>query len=64
MTRYLSKKCPTTLDLAAQILEAQGVAMVAGEGFGAPGYLRLSFARPMAELREGAQRLTAFLSGL
>jgi aspartate aminotransferase len=62
MTGYLSRECPTTLDLAGQILEAQGVAMVAGEGFGAPGYLRLSFARPLSELREGAARLRAFLS--
>ena len=33
-----------------------------GEGFGAPGYLRISFARPMEELREGVQRLAAFLA--
>lgn len=64
MTGYLSKSCPTTLELGTRILEAQGVALVAGEGFGAPGYLRLSFARPMAELREGASRLRAFLAGL
>lgn len=64
VTPYLSKRCPTTLDLAGQLLEAQGVAMVAGEGFGAPGYLRLSFARPLSELREGAARIKAFLAGL
>jgi aspartate aminotransferase len=63
LTAYLSRSCPTTLDLAAQILEAEGVAMVAGEGFGAPGYLRLSFARPLSELRDGATRLRRFLSG-
>jgi aspartate/methionine/tyrosine aminotransferase len=37
---------------------------VPGEGFGAPGYLRVSFARPMDELREGAQRIDAFLRGV
>jgi len=37
---------------------------VPGEGFGAPGYMRLSFARPMKDLQEGATRLTKFLAGL
>ena len=35
----------------------KGVAVVPGEGFGAPGYLRLSFASAMADLREGARRI-------
>ncbi len=64
LKRYLSKSCPTTLDLAGQLLEAQGVALVAGEGFGTPGYLRLSFARSMSELRDGAARIGQFLSEL
>jgi len=58
---YLSKQCPTTLDLGSRLLEEQGVAVVPGEGFGAPGYLRLSFARSMGDLREGAYRIAAFL---
>jgi aspartate/methionine/tyrosine aminotransferase len=37
---------------------------VPGEGFAAPGYLRVSFARPMEELKEGVKRLAAFLEGL
>ena len=36
--------------------------MVPGEGFAAPGYLRVSFARPMADLQAGAERIAAFLS--
>lgn len=62
--RCLSSKVPTTLALALRLLEETGVATVPGEGFGAPGYLRVSFARPMDELREGAQRIDAFLRGL
>ena len=58
---YLSKQCPTTLDLGSRLLEEQGVAVVPGEGFGAPGYLRLSFARSMGDLREGAYRIASFL---
>jgi aspartate aminotransferase len=58
---YLSKQCPTTLDLGARLLEEEGVAMVPGEGFGAPGYMRLSFARSMPELKEGVSRIGRFL---
>jgi aspartate aminotransferase len=62
--RYLSAKAPTTLELARLLLEEKGIATVPGEGFGAPGYLRISFARPLEELREGASRIAAFLGGL
>jgi aspartate aminotransferase len=64
VARYVGRKVPTTLDLAARLLEEQKVAVVPGEGFGAPGYLRLSFARSMDDLQEGARRLGAFLDGL
>jgi len=40
------------------------VAVVPGEGFAAPGYLRVSFARPMDELKEGVRRISSFLAGL
>jgi aspartate aminotransferase len=62
--RYLSSQVPTTLDLASRLLDEQGLAAVPGEGFGAPGYLRLSFARPLEELKEGAARLASFLAQL
>jgi aspartate aminotransferase len=62
--RYLSARLPTTLDLAERLLEETGVAVVPGEGFGAPGYVRLSFARPLEELQEGVTRMGAFLAGL
>jgi aspartate aminotransferase len=61
---YLSRTLPTTLDLGRRLLEEEGVAIVPGEGFGAPGYARLSFARPMDELRDGAARVASFLAGL
>jgi aspartate aminotransferase len=62
--RYLGRRVPDTLSLASQLLEKSRVAVVPGEGFGAPGYLRLSFARPMAELEAGVARLRSFLEGL
>ncbi len=61
---YLSRQVPTTLDLGGHLLEQEGVALVPGEGFGAPGYMRLSFARSMKDLQEGAARLAKFLAGL
>lgn len=64
VARYLGKPLPTTLDLAGRLLDEEKVAVVAGEGFGAPGYLRLSFARSMDELREGTKRIAAFFSRL
>jgi aspartate aminotransferase len=62
VSRYLSQRCPTTLALGERLLEEEGLATVPGEGFGRAGYLRLSFARPQDELREGARRLAAFLA--
>ncbi|HVR71267.1 MAG TPA: pyridoxal phosphate-dependent aminotransferase [Vicinamibacteria bacterium] len=64
VARHLGAKVPTTLELASRLLEEQKVAVVPGEGFGAPGYLRISFARSMDDLQEGARRLAAFLAGL
>ena len=62
--RHLSSRLPDTLALALRLLDETKVAVVPGEGFGAPGYLRVSFARPMDELKEGVRRISAFLAGL
>jgi len=62
--RYLRGSVSTSLDLAGRLLDEEKVAVVAGEGFGAPGYLRISFARSMDDLREGAKRIAAFFSRL
>ena len=62
--RHLSPRTPDTLALALRLLDETKVAVVPGEGFGAPGYLRVSFARPMDELKEGVRRISAFLAGL
>jgi aspartate aminotransferase len=63
VARHLGPAMPTTLDLAQRLLEEKGVAVVPGEGFGTPGYVRISFARPMEELREGVRLLGDFLGG-
>ena len=62
--RLLTESCPTTLELALRLLEEEHLAVVPGEGFGAPGYLRVSFARGRRELREGVRRFGRFVAAL
>ena len=48
----------------AQLLLEKGlVAVVPGEAFGAPGYLRWSYATSMENIKEGLDRLEKFLKG-
>ncbi len=47
----------TSSELATTILEQADVAVVPGEAFGTPGYLRLSYALADEDLVEGVQRL-------
>jgi aspartate aminotransferase len=47
----------TTLELAEAILTEAKVALVPGEAFGAPGFVRLSFALSDDALAEGVGRL-------
>jgi aspartate aminotransferase len=49
------------VELAEWMLEHAGVAMVPGTAFGAPGYLRLSYATSMANLEECIRRIRAAL---
>jgi aspartate aminotransferase len=62
--RHLSPAAPDTTTLAARLLEETGVAVVPGEGFDAPGHLRISFASSLDDLREGARRMGEFFSRL
>lgn len=48
-------------DFAIRLLEEHEIAVVPGEAFGAPGCVRLSFARPEQELSEAIARIQAFL---
>jgi aspartate/methionine/tyrosine aminotransferase len=51
----------TSAELAALILDEAEVAVVPGEAFGAPGYLRLSYALGGEDLHEGATRIADLL---
>jgi aspartate aminotransferase len=61
--RRLTSALPDTMALGARLLEEEQVAVVPGEGFGAPGFFRLSFAASLPDLREGARRLARFFGG-
>lgn len=52
----------TTVELAALILEEVEVAVVPGEAFGTPGYLRLSYALGDEDLVEGIARIQKLLA--
>ncbi len=49
-------------DLAKYLLEKAHVAVVPGEGFGADGYVRLSYAASAATIKDGMERITQLLS--
>ncbi len=50
-------KIKTSDDLAAFLLEKSKVAVVPGTGFGAEGYIRLSYATSMEKITEGMKRI-------
>ena len=54
----------TSADFAQALLEQEHVAVTPGEGFDAPGYLRISYATSMEQLREGATRILRFAESL
>jgi aspartate aminotransferase len=49
-------------ELAKELLEKAHVALVPGEAFGAPGFLRLSYATSLERIEEGLRRLNKFLT--
>jgi aspartate aminotransferase len=49
-------------ELAHNLLEKAHVALVPGEAFGAPGFLRLSYATSIERIDEGLRRLNRFFT--
>jgi aspartate aminotransferase len=50
-----------SVEFATALLERKHVAVVPGVGFGADGYIRLSYATGMSDIEEGLNRLEEFL---
>lgn len=57
------RRVDSTVDLADVALEVAKVAVVPGEAFDAPGYVRMSFALADDDIAEGVQRFADLLSG-
>jgi aspartate aminotransferase len=51
---------PTTIDFAQALLDEARVAVTPGEAFDTPGFVRLSCAASMDDLREGSRRIVEF----
>ena len=51
----------SSMDVAAALLDEAKIAVVPGEAFGAPGYLRLSFALADDEMADGLDRFAALV---
>jgi aspartate aminotransferase len=51
-----------TTELASLLLDKARVALVGGDAFGAPGYLRISYATSLDRIEEGLRRLDRFFS--
>jgi aspartate aminotransferase len=54
----------TSSDFAQALIEKEHVVVTAGEAFDAPGYLRISYATSMEQLREGATRILRFVESM
>ncbi len=59
--RYLSRRAPTALALATDLLEKAGVAVTPGDDFGRPDLFRVSLTAK--NVLEGVRRMRAFFSG-
>jgi aspartate aminotransferase len=55
-----TKETPSAAAVASQLLEREHVALVPGEGFGAPAFVRLSYATSMGRIDEGLRRMSRF----
>ena len=60
----LGGRYPTADALAEGLLEEEGIAVVSGESFGAPGHIRLSYALSDDDLERGVSRMLAMFGRL
>ena len=52
----------TSTEFAEALLDESRVAVTPGEAFDAPGFIRISYATSMENLREGSRRLLEFVA--
>ncbi len=56
------RKITSTIDLANLMLDEAKIAVVPGEAFGAPGYIRFSYATSLDNIAEGLEHMKHFLN--
>ncbi|HET6977789.1 MAG TPA: pyridoxal phosphate-dependent aminotransferase [Pyrinomonadaceae bacterium] len=56
----LNKSLKTSGDFARQLLEEEHTVVTDGAGFGAEGYIRISYATSMGQIQEGVKRIKRF----
>ena len=64
ISELLAGEVRTSADFAQGLIEKEHVAVTPGEGFDAPGYLRISYATSMEQLREGATRILRYAESI
>ena len=62
ISAHLNAAMPNDTAVARLLLERENVAVVPGEAFGAPGYLRISYAASMERIEEGLRRFGRFFA--
>jgi len=62
VSAHLVDRSGDSTALARYLLEREQVAVVPGDAFGAPGYLRISYATSMDRIEEGLRRLERFFA--
>jgi aspartate aminotransferase len=64
ISAHLNSEMPSDTAVTKQLLEREFVAVVPGEAFGAPGYLRISYATSIERIEEGLRRFARFFGSL
>jgi aspartate aminotransferase len=62
ISAHFTAEMPGDTAAAKQLLEREHVAVVPGEAFGAPGYIRISYATSLERIEEGLRRIARFFA--
>ena len=62
--KWQDKTITSAMDLSLYLLQEAKVALVAGEGFGSPNHVRISYATSMQNLEQGLDQVEAALKRL
>jgi aspartate aminotransferase len=63
-SRWKDRALKTANDLSEYFLEEARIAVVAGDAFGAPGYLRISYATSLSLIEQGMDRMAEAIKKL